>query len=191
MRAIAGLGKGHAHLFAIAFAMSCLVALAAAPAIVVTKSQRTIGEARSIQADLSEGFLLSDDPTQNVITTMAGTGTTGFSGDNGPAISAKLYYPYDVAADASGNTYLIDWNNQRIRKVTPDGVITTVAGNGTIGFSGDGGAATSAQLYAPNGVGVDATGNLVIADTNNHRIRKVALSGIITTIAGTGSAGFS
>ena len=85
MRAIAGLGKGHAHLFAIAFAMSCLVALAAAPAIVVTKSQRTIGEARSIQADLSEGFLLSDDPTQNVITTMAGTGTTGFSGDNGPA----------------------------------------------------------------------------------------------------------
>jgi sugar lactone lactonase YvrE len=128
-----------------------------------------------------------------IITTVAGTGTGGFGGDGGASTAAQLYYPYSVAVDGVGNLYIADYYNQRIRKVTAaTGIITTVAGTDVGGFSGDGGAATAAQLLYPNGVAVDGAGNLYIADTSNQRVRKVtAATGIITTVAGTGTYGFN
>ncbi len=125
------------------------------------------------------------------ITTYAGTGVNGYSGDGGAATSAKLYQPYGVALDSAGNVYIADTSNYRIRKVDTSGNITTVAGTGSCCYSGDGGAATSAYLSSPYGVTVDSAGNLYIADTNNHRIRKVTSSGTISTFAGTGSGGYS
>lgn len=108
-----------------------------------------------------------------VITTMAGNGVAGFSGDNGPATSAQVNsdaQSLSVAVDSAGNLYIADSGNNRVRKVS-NGVITTVAGNGTAGFSGDNGLATSAQLSAPRGIAVDSAGNVYIADLNNNRIR--------------------
>jgi len=107
-----------------------------------------------------------------LIFTVAGTTTPGFSGDNGPATSARLYAPHGVAVDADGNLYVADTDNSRVRKVS-NGLITTVAGSGA-GFGGDNGPATTAQLNDPAGVAVDSSGNLYIADTENSRIRKVA-----------------
>jgi hypothetical protein len=108
------------------------------------------------------------------VTTVAGNGTTGYSGDGGPATSAGLNRTEGVATDSAGNLYIADWQNNRIRKVDAGtGVITTVAGNGTAGFSGDGAAATSAMLKGPTGVVVDSAGNLYIADQANNRVRKV------------------
>ncbi|MCA1683664.1 MAG: hypothetical protein LC708_00815, partial [Actinobacteria bacterium] len=134
----------------------------------------------------------------------AGTGTSGYSGDGGPAVSAQLASPNDVAVDAAGNTYIADQGNNVIRRVSPTGVITTVVGTGTAGFSGDGGAPTSAQLNGPSNVAVDQLGNLLITDTNNMRIRYVNFSaspvtvygvnvapGTIATVAGTGTPGFN
>src|SRR3989441_697705 len=128
-----------------------------------------------------------------IITTVAGTGTPGFGGDGGPAVSAQLTYPSSVAIDAGGNLFIVDTTNSRIRKVTANtGIITTVAGTGVPGFSGDDGPATSAQLNYPTSVAVDAAGNLLIADANNDLIRRVAVdTGIISTVAGSGVAGFS
>jgi uncharacterized protein (TIGR03437 family) len=126
--------------------------------------------------------------TGYTITTFAGNGTTGFSGDGGPANAAVLSSPYAVAVDSSGNLYIVDNGNQRIRKVT-NGTINTVAGNGTFGFFGDGAAATSAEIYDPSGVALDSGGNLYIADTNNSLIRKVTPSGTISTFAGNVNAG--
>jgi len=125
------------------------------------------------------------------ISTMAGTGERGFGGDGGPAVAAQLNFPKAVAVDDSGNLYIADeWNN-RIRRVDPSGTITTFAGIGRRGFSGDGGTAVAARLNHPNGVAVDDAGNLYIADSDNHRIRRIDSSGTITTIAGTGERGFS
>ncbi len=128
-----------------------------------------------------------------IIATVAGNGTFGYSGDSGPATSAELSQPAGVAVDSSGNIYIADQYNYRIRKVTVStGIITTVAGNGTAGFGGDGGSATSAELNRPFGVAVDSSGNLYIADTLNYRDRKVTVStGIITTVAGNGAQGYS
>ena len=125
------------------------------------------------------------------ITFVAGTGARGFSDDGGPAISAPLNKPRGLAIDGAGNLYIADSANHRIRKVDASGTITTVAGTGARGFSGNGGPATSAQLRLPLGVAVDGVGNLYIADTGNLRIRKVDTSGTITTVAGTGVEGFS
>ena len=113
-----------------------------------------------------------------------------FAGDGGPAVAARLNFPYDVAVDASGNLYITDTNNDRIRKVDSAGTITTIAGTGERRFGGDGGPAIQAQLDAPSGVVVDGAGNLYIADRANHRIRKVDSTGTITTLAGTGERGF-
>jgi ribosomal protein S11 len=126
-----------------------------------------------------------------VITTLAGTGVKGFSGDTGQASAAQLNFPFGVAVDGAGNVYIADTDNHRVRKVDPTGVITTLAGTGTAGFSGDTGQASAAQLYFPEGVAVDGAGNVYIADTQNNRVRKVDPTGVITTLAGTGTAGFS
>jgi len=128
--------------------------------------------------------------TSGIITTVAGN-DPGFSGDGGPASSAQLGAPFSVAVDSVGNLFIPDYGGHRIRKVSTSGIITTVAGNGTAGFSGDGGPATSAQLNAPTDVAVDGAGNLFIADDVNRRVRKVSPSGIITTVAGNGTQGFS
>jgi trimeric autotransporter adhesin len=125
------------------------------------------------------------------ITTVAGTGTGGFSGDGGISISANIFSPIGVGLDKSGNFYVADTNNNRVRKVNiATYVITTVAGSGKRAFCGDGGAATSACLSQPTGVAVDGAGNLYIADNGNYRIRKVDPSGKITTYAGNGSPTF-
>ncbi|MBX2905269.1 MAG: T9SS type A sorting domain-containing protein [Taibaiella sp.] len=125
-----------------------------------------------------------------IITTIAGTGTFGYSGDGGPATAARLYYPNFLYVDAADNLYITDNGNHRIRKVNTSGIITTFAGTGVPGFSGDGGPATAAQLYYPAGMTMDAGGNAYIVDHMNHRIRKVDATGSISTIAGNGIAGY-
>ncbi len=117
------------------------------------------------------------------ISTFAGNYTSGFSGDGSGASSAELASPFAVAVDKSGNVYIADQFNNRIRKVS-GGTISTVAGNGTSGYTGDGAAATSAELSNPQGIAVDSSGNLYIADTSNCVVRKVTSSGTISTIAG-------
>src|SRR5215212_9679991 len=124
-----------------------------------------------------------------IITTVAGTGEPGFSGDGGPATKAQLDVPFAVAADREGNLYITDENNYRIRKVDKEGVITTFAGTGEGGYSGDGGPATSAKLIDPGGLAFDDQGNLYVADYKS--VRKIDPSGTITTVAGTGQLGFS
>ncbi len=123
--------------------------------------------------------------TSGIINTVAGNGIAGFSGDGGPATSASLNVPSGVFVDELGNIYIADTSNHRIRKVDTSGIISTVAGNGIRGFSGDGGPATSASLDLPWGVFVDELGNIFIADQKNKRIRIVDTSGIISTVAGT------
>jgi len=126
------------------------------------------------------------------ITTIAGDGTAAYAGDAGPATAARLQIPSRVVVDAIGNLYIADSGNNRIRKVTLGGTITTLAGNGTAGFSGDNGPATLASLSDPQGLAVDAAGNVYISDTGNHRVRKIpASTGLIVTIAGNGTGGLS
>jgi sugar lactone lactonase YvrE len=126
-----------------------------------------------------------------IITTIAGNDTAGFAGDGGPATNAMLYAPMGITTDLSGNLYIADDDNNRIRMVSSNGTITTIAGNGFAGYSGDDGAATNASLRAPFGVAFDAIGNLYIADHSNLRIRKINTNGIITTFAGSGNSGNS
>jgi len=135
-----------------------------------------------------------------VISTIAGNPALGrpdigFAGDGGPALRALLNGPTGIGVDASGIVYFVDQGNHRIRRVTPDGIITTIAGNGTPGDSGDGGSALRAQFNFGSGIGpnlaVDARGNVYVADLNNHRVRRISIDGIVTTVAGTGRRGFS
>ncbi len=167
----------------------------------------TVDAAENIYiADTYNNVIRKITASTGIITTIAGDGSSciydpsscvyvpsgQYSGDGGLATSAGLNAPDGVAVDTAGNIYIADWFNNRIRKVTAStGIITTIAGNGAAGYSGDGGQATSAQLYYPQGVAVDADGNVYIADMGNSRIRKIAAStGIITTIAGNGTAGY-
>ncbi|PWT76932.1 MAG: hypothetical protein C5B59_05365 [Bacteroidetes bacterium] len=155
-----------------------------------------------VAADKNNNLYIADDDNNRIrkvdaitgiITTVAGNGSYGFAGDGGPAISASLKGPTGIAIDAAGNLYVADYNNNRIRKVdVATGIITTIAGNGSSGFGGDGGPAVSANIWLPTGVAVDRSNNVYIADYGNHRVRKVdAQSGVITTVAGNGIAGFS
>ena len=156
---------------------------------------------RGVAVD-GRGNLYIADPQANTVRKVSPGGTittfaggmldkVGFSGDGGPVTSAKVNGPWGVAVDGKGNVYIADTLNFRVRKVSPSGTITTIAGTGKSGFSGDGGPATSAQLASPHGVAVDKKGNLYIADFVNNRVRKVSPSGRITTIAGTGKSGYS
>ena len=140
-------------------------------------------------ADRSDSVIRKVTASTGIISTVAGNGTQGHSGDGGLATSAQLYWPDDVAVDASGNLYIADSYNNRIRKVTASGIISTIAGNGTSGYSGDGGQALNAELNYPTAVAVDSSGNVYIGDWLNDRIRKVTPSGIISTIAGNGTQG--
>jgi hypothetical protein len=123
------------------------------------------------------------------VTTVAGNGLPGFSGDGGPATEARLNAPAAVALDAAGNLYIADTHNHRIRRVS-NGVITTIAGDGRPGFRGDGGPAAEAALNLPGGVAADLAGNLYIADSGNHRVRRI-IGGTIETVAGSGAVGSS
>lgn len=126
-----------------------------------------------------------------IITTIAGSGAPGFSGDGGPASAARLAFPQGLALDAAGNLYVSDSSNFRVRRIGPDGIITTIAGTGLRGSSGDGGPAVAAMLAGPAHLAVDAQGNVLIADPSANRIRRVSAGGVITTVAGTGTLGFS
>ena len=144
-------------------------------------------------ADTANHRIRRIDATTGIITTIAGNGTQGFSGDSGPATAASIDSPTGLAVDSLNNLYLADTHNHRIRKITATtGLITTIAGTGTLGQSGDTAAATAAKLALPHGLTIDPQGNLYLADTANHRIRRIdATTGIITTIAGTGTQGYS
>jgi gliding motility-associated-like protein len=138
-------------------------------------------------------FTLSIAAPAQVITTVAGSGGTGFSGDGGPATSAQFSNPISVAVDASGNMYVADYYNHRLRKIDGvTGIITTIAGNGTAGFSGDGGLAVTAQINNPSDIIVDAAGNIYFVDSQNFRVRKIdGVTGIISTVAGNGMASYA
>jgi hypothetical protein len=162
-------------------------------------TQAALSNPSSVAPTADGGFLIADTTNERVrrvsptgtITTVAGTGTSGFSGDGGPATAAKLFNPISVSVTADGGFLIADLDGQRVRKVSPSGTITTVAGDGTPGFSGDGGPATAAQLNSPSAVVATADGGFLIADRRNFRVRRVSPSGTITTVAGDGTQGFS
>jgi PKD repeat protein len=148
----------------------------------------------SVAVDGIGNFYISDSfdsrirkvGSDNIITTVAGNGVPGYSGDGGPATQAALNNPLSVAVDGLGNLYIADYNSNRVRKVGADNIITTVAGNGTFSYSGDCGPATQAGIWGPIGLALDDLGNLYITDDQNYRIRKVGTDNIITTVAGNG-----
>lgn len=128
-----------------------------------------------------------------VISTIAGNSSVapGYSGDGGAASASLLNHPASVATDAAGNIYVADFANHVVRKISTSGIITTFAGNGTAGYTGDGAAATAAMLSGPTGLATDVAGNLYIADAVGNVIRRVSATGVISTFAGTGSGGYS
>lgn len=138
------------------------------------------------------GLLAATHVGAQTISTVVGNGAATFAGDGGAALAGSLNNPSSVVADSAGNLYVADRLNQRIRKISVAGIITTVAGNGTAGAGGDGGAATSASLNSPQGVALDSVGNIYVSDRSNHRIRKITVAtGVITTVAGTGGNSFT
>ena len=158
-----------------------------------------LNEPRGIDVDAAGNLYIADSNNMRVrkvspsgiITTVAGNGIGDFTGDVGQATSESLWFPVDVVADASGNIYIVDNGNNRIRKVDSQGLMKTVAGGGPCCGLSDGGPATHAVLNTPRGVAVDVVGNLYIADNAHHRIRRVAANGRISTIAGNGGTGVS
>lgn len=141
-------------------------------------------------ADSGNNRIRKVDASGN-ISTVAGNGSQGFGGDGGTALAASFAYPDGVAVDAARNLYVADALNHRVRKVDANGIVSTVVGNGTAGFAGDGGQATAALLNSPGAISLDRAGNLLVVDTANRRIRKLGINGIISTVAGNGASGFS
>jgi sugar lactone lactonase YvrE len=140
--------------------------------------------------DISNYRIRMIDHASGIITTIAGNGAAGYSGDGGPATAATLYAG-GLVLDNAGNVYFADGQNNRVRKINDSGIITTIAGNGTGGYSGDGGAATLAELYAPGDIALDDSGNVYIVEFVNAIVRKINASGLISTLAGNGSQGYS
>jgi len=136
------------------------------------------------------GWIREVNAQTGVITTIAGNGSIGYSGDGGAATAAQFYNPVAVAVDSAGNIYVADSDNGAVRMIS-NGIITTIAGNGTLSYSGDGGPASAAQFSAISGIAVDAQGNIYVADTNNNAIRLFPLNGIVSTIAGNGTQGYT
>lgn len=165
----------------------------------ISSSSAQVGGPTGIATDTAGNIYFCDQTNNRIrkiapngmITTVVGTGVGGFSGDGGPALNAKIAWPYDVAIDRSGNLYIADMMNKRIRKVSTSGIITTIAGTGVAGYNGDNIPAVTAQLNNAFSVAVDTIGNVYIGDVSNNRIRKVDLAGIITTFAGTGTQGYA
>ena len=165
-----------------------------------------VGKATDVSISLVDGIAISPNgdiyiarrahnvisriDSKGMLTNVAGSGHSGYSGDCGSALKAKMNVPAGLAFDGKGNLYIADRANHRVRKVNKKGIITTVAGNGTAGFSGDGGPATKASLNLPSGIVVDNQGNLYIADRSNNRVRVVNSKGIIKTFAGNGQNGY-
>jgi uncharacterized protein (TIGR03437 family) len=162
-------------------------------------SQAEIGAIQGIAVDAAGNFYLSDTDhhrvrkvsSSGIISTVAGTGIAGFSGDGGIATAAQLNLPYGLAVDTAGNLYIADLGNNRIRRVAVDGKISTYAGGGTAGTSDEGSPAVSTALRTPRNVVLDAAGNLYLAEFEGHRVRKVTPDGRIVTVAGSGVAGFA
>jgi sugar lactone lactonase YvrE len=157
----------------------------------------TLSAPDAVAVDASGNIYICDHSSNRIrkisagiISTVAGGGTAN-PGDGGPATAASLNFPTGVAADNFGNIYIADGANNRIRKVNAGGIISTIAGNGTVGFSGDGGPATAAMINDPISVTLDASGNIYIVDAQNNRVREINTNSIITTIAGNGTVGFS
>jgi sugar lactone lactonase YvrE len=152
-----------------------------------------VDDSNNVYISDNSNFRIREVTSTGIINSIAGNGAKGFSGDGGPAIAAELYWPYQLALDKAGNIYIADCGNSRIRKITiSTGIINTVAGNGSVGYNGDGIEATKAKLGYPTGVAVDDSGNIYIADQINCRVRKVqASTNIIYTVAGNGFGGFS
>jgi uncharacterized protein (TIGR03437 family) len=154
---------------------------------------------RGIAVDAAGNLLLCDSLNQRVrrvttagtIDTFAGNNNYRFGGDGGPAIAALFNQPNDIKFDSAGNLYVVDSLGNRVRKISPKGIITTFAGTGERGYSGDGGPAANARLYDPTAVAIDATGNVYITDSGNHVIRRVRADGTISTFAGTGTSGYN
>ncbi len=161
--------------------------------------QAEIGHPRGIALASDGGYVFTEPFNQTVrrvspdgtITTIAGTGQAGFSGDAGPATQAALDQPHGVAFTPSGGLLVADALNHRVRLISSDGTISTVAGTGVVGFSGDGGPATAAEIDGPRGIAALPDGGFLIPDTDNQRIRRVWPDGTITTVAGDGTRGFS
>ncbi len=161
-------------------------------------SQAQLTSPSGIAVSPDGSFFIVDSSNQRIrrvgadgnITTVAGNGQAGYSGDGGPATQAQFAFPTHVTVGPDGSLYIADMNNNRIRRVDADGIITTVAGIGTGGYSGDGGPATQAQLHSPWDVAVGPDGSLYIADTQNCKIRRVDVNGIITTVVGTSVCGY-
>lgn len=142
-------------------------------------------------AFIAASLLVTAGTHAQIINTIAGVGTAGFSGDGAAATAANLRNPTNAKFDGAGNLYFADYNNHRIRKIDASGVITTIAGTGAASFSGDGGAATAATFNNPIGVALDAAGNIYVSDRNNNRIRKISTTGTISTVAGTGGIAYT
>src|SRR5579871_4769053 len=162
-------------------------------------TQAQVNQPESIRVDAAGNLYIADSfnyrirkISNGIITTIAGTGTSGFSGDGGPATQAKISVPYSLALDPAGNVYIGDEGNRRIRKITPGGTITTIAGTGGSGDTGDGGPATSATIATIDGLAFDpATGFIYVSERGSNRIRRFKEGGTISTYAGTGASGFS
>ena len=129
--------------------------------------------------------------TDGKISTLVGTGAAGSGGDGGPATRAQVNCPRQIAVDSTGAVYVTDPGGHRVRRIGPDGVISTVAGTGAAGSGGDGGPAAKAQLNKPFGVALDGAGVLYVAEFGGHRVRRVDADGVITTVVGTGALGSS